>query len=74
MNSDGQIRRGDAESLKALGFTIPLEENEAEQLERMGQNKRLAFLASVRHEQTVEKRAEKYPGQSTAYLQGANRP
>lgn len=73
MNSNGQIKRGDADSLRKLGFTIPLTESEGDRFEQMAQNKRLAMLASLRHEQLAKKRAEKYPGQSTAYLKGANR-
>lgn len=76
MNSDGLIKRGDMDTLKKLGFHLPLEEHEASKLSTMDKSERLAELAKMRHEELEQKRAraEKYPGQSTAYLQGANRP
>lgn len=74
MNSDGVIKRGNPETLKALGFHLPLEDHEASKLSMMDKGLRLKELAAMRHEQLEQKRhrEEKFPGQSTAYLKGAN--
>lgn len=71
MNSDGKIAWGDDESLKKMGFHMPITELEAAKLEGFPENKRLAMLSGYRHNELKEKRG-KFPGQATAHLVGAN--
>lgn len=73
MDDRGNIRMFESdEAAKRANFNIALSPEEAERLRRLPHEERLARLAEVRHEER-KVRKEKYPGQNTAHLVGANR-
>lgn len=61
------------EAAVRAGYTIELSKEQARELRRLPREKRmptfLGYVCAVKH----KPRREKYPGQSTAYLVGANR-
>lgn len=89
MDDRGNLRQfSTPEEARAAGFNIPLSPDEAKELEALRMEDRMAALASKRHIErksrlmagtialTIPEKPlkEKYPGQRTAYLVGANRP